>query len=94
MTGKSMQGFLDYSRHSFGPGHSRLNLNFGLQIRKQSPLASIVTIADSAVVPFFKFPSIVFHHNSQSFCTKHKHCLEAKAFLFLSAICHLHEAYF
>ena len=47
---------LIYSQDGFGLGHLRRNLNICLQIKKRSPEASILIIADSPVAPFFKMP--------------------------------------
>ncbi|MFQ5628168.1 MAG: glycosyltransferase family protein [bacterium] len=47
---------LIYSQDGFGLGHLRRNLNISLQIKKRSPSASILIVADSPVAPFFKLP--------------------------------------
>ena len=47
---------LIYSQDGFGLGHLRRNLNICLQVKKLSPEASVLIIADSPVAPFFKLP--------------------------------------
>ncbi len=56
MTNTAAPKILIYSQDGFGLGHLRRNLNICLQIKKRSPDASILIIADSPVAPFFKMP--------------------------------------
>lgn len=57
MTPRKVTKVLIYSQDGFGLGHLRRNLNLCLQIKRRSPEASCLIIADSPVAPFFKLPS-------------------------------------